>query len=42
MSGEDRVIRGSTAFAVLGVAAVTTVASYGHAYDLVQEHGETG
>jgi len=38
----DRVIRWSTALAVLGVAAVAAVASYEHAYDLVQAHGETG
>jgi hypothetical protein len=42
MSGGDRVIRWSTAFAVLGVAAVAVVASYEHAYDLVRAHGETG
>jgi hypothetical protein len=38
----DRVIRWSTAGAVLGVAAVAAVASYGHAYDLVRVHGELG
>jgi hypothetical protein len=42
MSGTDRVIRWSTAFAVLGVAAVAAVASYEDAYDLVRAHGETG
>lgn len=42
MSGADRVIRWSTAFAVLGVAAVAAVASYEHAYDLVRAHGESG
>jgi len=42
MSGADRVIRRSTAFAVLGVAAVAAVASYEHAYDLVRAHGESG
>src|ERR1700735_5184743 len=42
MSGADRVIRWSTAFAVLGVAAVASVASYEHAYALVQAHGEAG
>ena len=36
----DRVIRWSTALAVLGVAAVAAVASYEHAYDLVRAHGE--
>jgi hypothetical protein len=42
MSGGDRVIRWSTALAVLGVAAVAAVASYEHAYDLVRAHGEAG
>jgi hypothetical protein len=42
MSGADRVIRLSTAVAVLGVAAVAAVASYEHAYDLVRAHGESG
>jgi hypothetical protein len=42
MSGADRVIRLSTAVAVLGVAAVAAVASYEHAYDLVRVHGESG
>lgn len=42
MSGADRIIRWSTAFAVLGVAAVAAVASYEHAYDLVRAHGESG
>jgi hypothetical protein len=42
MSGADRVIRWSTAFAVLGVAAVAAAASYEHAYDLVRAHGEAG
>ena len=42
MSGGDRVIRWSTALAVLGVAAVAAVASYEHAYALVRAHGETG
>jgi hypothetical protein len=36
MSGADRVIRRSTALAVLGVAAVAAVASCEHAYDLVR------
>lgn len=40
--GGDRVIRWSTALAVLGVAAVAAVAFYEHAYDLVRVHGETG
>ena len=42
MSGGDRVIRWSTALAVLGVSAVAAAASYEHAYDLVRAHGETG
>jgi hypothetical protein len=42
MSGTDRVIRWSTALAVVGVAAVAAVASYEHAYDLVRAHGESG
>jgi hypothetical protein len=42
MSGADRVIRWSTALAVLGVAAVAAVASYEHAYDLVRARGEAG
>jgi hypothetical protein len=42
VSGADRVIRWSTALAVLGVAAVAAAASYEHAYDLVRAHGETG
>lgn len=40
--GADRVIRWSTAGAVVGVAAVAAVASYEHAYDLVRAHGEVG
>jgi hypothetical protein len=36
MSGANRVIRWSTALAVLGVAAVAATASYEHAYDLVR------
>jgi hypothetical protein len=35
----DRIIRWSTALAVLGVAVVAAVASYEHAYDLVRAHG---
>ena len=42
MTGTDRIIRWSTAFAVLGVAVVAAVASYEHAYDLVRAHGESG
>jgi hypothetical protein len=40
MSGADRVIKWSTAFAVLGVAAVAAVASSEHAYDLERAHSE--
>jgi uncharacterized protein DUF2637 len=42
MMAADRVIRWSTAGAVVGVAAVAAVASYEHAYDLVRAHGEVG
>jgi hypothetical protein len=36
MIAADRVIKWTTAGAVLGVAAVAAVASYEHAYDLVR------
>ena len=42
MTVADRIIRWSTALAVLGVAAVAAVVSYEHASDLVREHGESG
>jgi hypothetical protein len=42
VTAADRVIRWSTALAVLGVAVVAAVASYEHAYDLVRAHGEVG
>ena len=42
MGTADRVIRWSTALVVLGVAAITAVASYEHAYDLVWADGEAG
>jgi len=42
MSGADPIIRWSTAFTVLGVAAVAAVASYEHAYDLVRAHVSLG
>ena len=42
MTTTENVIRLSTAGAVLGVAAVASVASYEHAYALVQAHGEVG
>ena len=38
----DRVIRWTTAVAVIGVAAVAAIASYEHAHDLVRAHGEAG
>jgi hypothetical protein len=37
----DRIIRWSTALAVLGVAAVAAVVSYEHASALVRAHGES-
>jgi hypothetical protein len=40
VSAAARVIRWSTALAVLGVAVVAAVASYEHAYDLVRAYGE--
>jgi len=42
MMAADRVIKWTTAGAVLGVATVAAVASYEHAYDLVRMHGESG
>jgi hypothetical protein len=42
MIAADRVIRWSTAGAVLGVAGIAAVASYEHAYALVRAHGEVG
>ena len=42
MSRADRVIRWSTALAVLGVALIAAVVSYEHASALVRAHGETG
>jgi hypothetical protein len=42
MTAADRIIRWATAGAVIGVAAVAAVASYEHAYALVQVHGEAG
>jgi hypothetical protein len=42
MTGADKVIRWSTAVAVIGVAVVAAVVSYEHAYALVHAHGETG
>jgi hypothetical protein len=42
VTAADRVIRWTTAGAVIAVAAVAAVASYEHAYDLVRAHGEAG
>jgi Protein of unknown function (DUF2637) len=42
MTAVDRVIRWSTALAVVGVAAVAAVVSYEHASALVRVHGESG
>jgi hypothetical protein len=42
MTATDRIIRWSTALAVVGVAAVAAVVSYEHASALVREHGESG
>ena len=42
MTGPGRIIRWSTAGAVVGVAAVAAVASYEHAYPLVRAHGNAG
>jgi hypothetical protein len=38
----DRLIRITTALAVVAVAAVAAVISYQHAFELVRSHGETG
>jgi hypothetical protein len=42
MTAADRIIRWTTAGAVVGVAAVAAVASCEHAYALVRAHGEAG
>ncbi|MGC2005933.1 DUF2637 domain-containing protein [Trebonia sp.] len=42
MTAADRVIRRTTAVAVIGVAAVAAIASYEHAHDLARAHGEAG
>jgi Protein of unknown function (DUF2637) len=42
ISGVDRVIRVSTAVAVLAVAGVAAYVSYWHAYAVVRAHGESG
>src|SRR5450755_693992 len=38
----DRLIRITTALAVVAVAVVAAVISYQHAYELVRSHGESG
>jgi hypothetical protein len=38
----DRVIRLTTALAVVAVASVAAIISYQHAYELVRTHGESG
>ncbi|TMQ86138.1 DUF2637 domain-containing protein [Actinomadura soli] len=38
----DRLIKATTAMAVVAVAAVAALISYSHALDLVRSHGETG
>ncbi|WP_433445698.1 DUF2637 domain-containing protein [Nonomuraea sp. CA-141351] len=38
----DAVIKGSTIFVVLLIAAVAAIVSYRHAYELVIDHGENG
>lgn len=38
----DRLIRITTALAVVAVAGVAAIISYQHAYELVTSHGETG
>jgi hypothetical protein len=42
MTVADRIIRWTTAAAVIGVAAIAAVVSYEHVGDLVRAHGETG
>ncbi len=42
MNAADRVVRWSTALAILGVALVAAILSYEHASALVQAHGESG
>ncbi len=42
MTAADRIIRWTTAVAVICVAAIAAVVSYEHAGDLVRAHGETG
>jgi hypothetical protein len=42
VSTAERIVRWTTALAVVGVAAVAAVASYERAYALVRAHGEAG
>jgi Protein of unknown function (DUF2637) len=42
VSAADRVIRVSTAVAVLGVAGIAAYVSYWHAFEVVRAHGESG
>jgi hypothetical protein len=42
VTAAGHLVRWSTALAVVGVAAVAAVASYEHAYALVEAHGEAG
>lgn len=42
MIGTEKIIKWSTAGAVLGVATVASAAFYEHAYELVRMHGESG
>ena len=37
----DRLIRVTTALAVVAVAVVAAIISYRHAYELVRSHGES-
>jgi hypothetical protein len=42
VSATDRMIRVSTAAAVVGVAGIAAYVSYWHAYEVVHAHGESG
>lgn len=42
MTAAHRIIRWTSAVAVIGVAAIAAVVSYEHACDLVRAHDETG
>jgi hypothetical protein len=42
VTAADRVIRVSTAVAVLAVAGIAAYVSYWHAYQVVLAHGENG